>query len=583
MQKKTFKSNLIMWSVLLGVLLWLAGKVAMCFDGFRNISGFEAAFMETIRQPFTFRWMEYTGAFLIVAIAGWFVLLATFTSFYGKYMSGKEHGSSDWGDPKKIGKELTCDDPDGSAIVSQNVMINMDCQKHGYNDNTLVIGGPGSGKSRFFVKPNILQCNANYVITDPAGELLRSCGGALEKMGYKIVVLNLIDMAKSNRYNPFRYIRNDTDVLKLITNLIKNTTPSEAKSNDPFWEKAETALLQAIMFYLWHEAPVADQNFSTVMYLLDNSIPKEDNENYVSPLDLVFRELEMNDPEHIAVKQYKIYKKAAGKTAKSILVSCQTRLSVFNVQVVADLTSVDELEIEKFATEKRALFCIIPETDSTFNFLIGMLYTQIMQTLYDLADNNMTPGRVGKLKYHLRFLMDEFGIVAIPEDFTKYLNSGRKREISFNMIIQNFGQLQKIFNKEWEGIMDSCSTMLYLGSNGKETHKYMSDMLGDATIDYLTSGKNDSHLSQNKNITGRKLMTPDEVRRMKKKECLVFIGSELPIKDNKYDLDKHKNVGLTCDKGAPPYRFGVVRGRSLAAFAEQTNLNNYVFASEEVS
>lgn len=576
METRSVKNTVIMWAVLLGVLVWVGAKAGMSFTGLNNLSGFQAAFMETIKQPFSFAWTEYSGIFLIIVAVAWCILLATFTTYHGKFMAGREHGSAELGDPVKIGKKYECGQPENCAIVSWNVRMNLDCKTHNENLNMLVVGGPGSGKSRFFVKPNILQGNANFIITDPSGELLRDCGGALEKMGYRVLVFNTVDMTNSNRYNPFRYIRKDTDVMTLIENLMQNTKSGDRGTADAkFWEDSERALYQAIIYYLWYEAPAYEQNFSFLMYLLDNSSPKEEDENFISPLDLLFKALELQDPEHIAVRQYAIYKTAQAKTAKSILLSCKVRLSVFNIPAVRDLTSEDELEIERLADGKVALFCIIPELDKAFNFLVGILYTQITQILYPIADQ-----RTEHLR-HLRFIMDEFANIALPSDFSSVLNTARKRDISLNIIIQNFGQLEKLFNKEWEGILESCSTTVYLGSNGKRTNEYISSMCGKATIDYITSGKSDTRLNSNKNITGRELFTPDELRRMKYEDCIVLLGREKPMKDKKFRLEKHKNYPLISNRGTAPYQFRVARGQSLESFINNINLNNYVFASGE--
>jgi type IV secretion system protein VirD4 len=582
MQKRTIKSTVIMWLVLLGVFCWLAGKAAMCFAGFTKLSGFKEAFLETAKHPFTFELTEYSSAFLIIAIVAWLILLASFWNYYGKFMSGKEHGSADWEDPIKLGELYSFGEPEQCAILSKNVSLHLDHWKHGMNLNTVVVGGPGSWKSRGYVIPNILQCNANYITTDPSGQLLKTCGHYLEAEGYEILVLNLVDMNKSHRYNPFRYIKKEIDVITLINNLIKNTSNGSVQNGDTkFFEDGERALLQAIIFYLWLEAPEYEQNFSFVMYLLDNSMPKEEDENHVCPLDLLFKKLEMRDPEHIAVRQYKIYKSGAGKTVKSILISCKVRLSLFNIPSVRELTSEDDLRLERFSTDKVALFCIIPEVDKSFNFLVGLLYTQITQILYPIADA-MPNGRPAR---HLRFMMDEFANVAIPEDFTADLNTGRKREMSFNIIIQNFAQLENKFNKEWGGVIDSCDTLIYLGGCKKDTTKHISEMLGKATIDYVTVGKSDMRLNSNKNITGRELMMHDEIRRMKKGECLIIMGNEQPMIDKKYDMMLHPKLAVKGKEKckSESYEFHPIRGRSLASFVDEIDLKRYVYASEEVN
>lgn len=432
--------------------------------------------------------------------------------------------------------------------------MGLDVYRHQRCLNVLVVGGSGAGKSRTYALPNIMQGNTSLVITDPKAELLRKTGGLLEKLGYDVRVFDLIHPDTSFGYNPFTYIEDDKDVLKLITNLIQNTTPKGSQSNDPFWEKSETALLEALMLYLLHEAPSEEQNFTMIMEMLSAAQVKEDDEDFESPLDILFERLEMRDPESIAVKQYHIYKQAAGKTAKSILISVGVRLAAFNLRQIASLTCNDELDLETIGEKKVALFCCIPDADTSLNYLVGMIYTQLFQTLYYVADRKYG----GKLPVHVHCLMDEFPNVALPNDFQKILATMRSRSISCSIIIQNMSQLKALYKDEWESLVGNCDEFLYLGGNEKETHKYVSELMGKETIDTNTYGETKGRsgsYSTNYQQSGRELLTPDEVRMLDNRYALLFIRGERVIMDQKYNLMKHPNVKLTEDGGANPYDY----------------------------
>lgn len=408
--------------------------------------------------------------------------------------------------------------------------IRLDGKKHRRNLNSLIIGGSGAGKTRFYGKPNIMQCNTSFVVLDPKGEILRDTGYLLEKEGYVIKVVDLINMSKSHCYNPFHYIQDDKDVLKLITNLIRNTTPKGSQTNDPFWEKSETALLEALCLYLIHEAPEDEQNFTMVMEMIASAEVREDDDQYQSPLDELFERLEMRKPQSLAVKQYKIYKQAAGKTAKSILISVGVRLAAFNLDSIASITAVDELELEQMGERKTVLFAVIPDNDSTFNFLIGMLYTQLFQTLYYQAD--IVHG--GELPIPVHFLMDEFANVALPDEFDKLLSTMRSRQIFVSIIIQNLAQIKALYKDSWESIVGNCDELYYLGGNEQSTHKFMSEYLGKETLDTNTYGKStgrSGNYSTNYQQAGRELLTADEVRLLDNDYALLFIRGERPIFD----------------------------------------------------
>ena len=507
---------------------------------------------EALNHPFSIHWCDASlktiGIFLIV----YALAIGMYLSSAKNYRRTEEYGSAKWANPNTVCKKYANKDYFTNKVFSQNVRMGLDGKKHRRNLNTVVIGGSGAGKTRFYAKPNIMQCNTSFVVLDPKGEIIRSVGHLLEDNGYVIKVIDLIDMSKSLGYNPFHYIRSDKDVLKLITNLIRNTTPKGSNTNDPFWEKSETALLEALMLYLYHYAPEDEQNFTMVMEMLNYAEVKEDEEDYESPLDELFKRLETLDFNSLALKQYKIYKQAAGKTAKSILISVGVRLAAFNLEELASLTRFDEMELEQIGERKTALFAIIPDNDSTFNFIVGMLYTQLFQMLYYQAD--YVHG--GELPVPVHFLMDEFANVALPDEFDKLLSTMRSRQIFVSIILQNLAQIKALYKDSWESIVGNCDELYYLGGNEQSTHKYISELLGKETLDTNTFGKSTGHsgsYSTNFQQTGRELLTADEVRLLDNNDGLLFIRGERPIKDKKYNLLKHPNIKQTLDGGYPPY------------------------------
>lgn len=512
-----------------------------------------------INDPFHITLCKNTLKTIFIFLLIYGIGIEIYFSTLRNYRRQEEYGSAKWGSASKVNKKYADKTYSQNKILSQNVRIGLDGKKHRRNLNTLVIGGSGAGKTRFYGKPNIMQCNTSFVILDPKGEILRDTGNLLEKEGYVIRVIDLIDMSKSHGYNPFAYIQDDKDVLKLITNLIRNTTPKGAQSNDPFWEKSETALLEALCLYLINEAPEEEQNFSMVMEMIVAAEPKEDDEDYISPLDQLFIELENDKPESLALKQYKIYKQAAGKTAKSILISVGVRLAAFNLESIASLTHYDELELEKMGERKTALFAVIPDNDSTFNFLIGMLYTQLFQMLYYSADII----HHGELPIPVHFMMDEFANVALPEEFDKLLATMRSRRIFVSIIIQNLAQIKALYKDAWESIVGNCDELYYLGGNEQSTHKFMSEYLGKETLDTNTYGKSsgrNGNYSTNYQQAGRELLTADEVRLLDNDYALLFIRGELPILDKKYNILKHPNVTYTKDGNGQSYEHGKIHG-----------------------
>lgn len=509
-------------------------------------------------SPLSIKWCKYSLKTMLVCLLIYGLTIGVYYSTKRNYRRQEEYGSAKWANPSKVNKKYANPIYFENKLLSQNVRIGLDGKKHRRNLNTLVIGGSGAGKTRFYGKPNIMQCNTSYVILDPKGEILRDTGYLLEEQGYVIRVIDLINMEKSHGYNPFKYIQDDKDVLKLITNLIRNTTPKGSQSMDPFWEKSETALLEALCLYLINEAPEDEQNFSTVMEMIVYAEVKEDDEDYKSALDLLFINLEKRNPESLALKQYKIYKQAAGKTAKSILISVGVRLAAFNLESIASLTHYDELELEKMGERKTALFAVIPDNDSTFNFLIGMLYTQLFQMLYYSAD--VVHG--GELPVPVHFVMDEFANVALPDEFDKLLATMRSRQIFVSIIIQNLAQIKALYKDSWESIVGNCDELYYLGGNEQSTHKFMSEYLGKETLDTNTYGKSsgrNGNYSTNYQQTGRELLTADEVRLLNNDYALLFIRGELPIIDKKYDILKHPNIKYTKDGNGKRYEHGKVK------------------------
>lgn len=544
----------MIWLAGLPVIWWAAILLADAIQPGRNLFELMEVLTEKLNHPFQFHYTEYTIKSMLVCTLLYAAGIGIFYSSQKNYRRGEEHGSARWGDARQICKKYSQKPYSQNILLTQNFRISLDTHKHRRCLNILVVGGSGAGKSRGFALPNIMQCCCSMVITDPKAELLRKTGGLLEKKGYEVRVFDLINPDTSFCYNPFEYVHDDKDVLRLISNLIQNTTPKGSQSSDPFWEKSETALLQALMLYLLHEAPPEEQNFAMIMEMLGSAQVKEEDEDYESPLDILFDRLEMRDPDSIAVKQYHIYKQAAGKTAKSILISVGVRLAAFNLPQIAKLTNTDELDLSSMGERKVALFCCIPDADTSLNYLVGMIYSQLFQTLYYMAD------RVhgGALPVPVNCIMDEFPNVSLPNEFEKILATCRSRSIYCSIIIQNMSQLKALFKDSWESLVGNCDEFLYLGGNEKETHKYVSELLGKETIDTntygQTKGKSGSY-STNFQQSGRELLQPDEVRMLDNQNALLFIRGERPILDAKYDLMKHPNIRYTEDGGAGPFNY----------------------------
>lgn len=552
-KKKSFRSAAPVWAAFTLPIVWLAVLMASCYEPGMTIFTLMDAFSAATKNPFSLHWTPYTMKFIGIFLLLYGGAILFYYTGQKNTRPGEEHGSASWGSVRELDKKYRDKDAGKNVILTQHLQMSMNGKLHRRNLLQIIVGGSGSGKTRFLAKPNLMLANASFIVTDPKGEMLRAVGNLFLEEGYVLRVFDLIDPSKSDCYNPFCYIRKDADVFKLIDNFIKNTTPKGAKANDPFWEKSETALDAALMLYLLHEAPVEDQNMETILYMIENGGAKEEDDDYQSPLDLLFEALEEEQPDHIAVRQYHIFKQAAGKTAKSILVSAAVRLASFTLPEIQRITASDDMELGKLGERKQAIFCIIPDSnDASLNFLVGMLYTQAFQELYYQADKI----HQGALPVPVRLMFDEFANVALPDGYARLQATMRSRNIMSTIILQNISQLKALFKDDWEGIIGNADSFVYLGGNEQSTHKYISELLGKETIDTRTSsqskGRNGS-FSQNFQQTGRELMTPDEVRRLDNKNAIVLIRGEKPVIDEKYDILKHPNIHRTEDGGAPPY------------------------------
>ena len=552
-------------------VVWLALLLAQSLGGglpelLRNLTS-------ALEQPTNIIWTDKSLPTILICLAAYGLAVLLYRTNQGRTRDGEEHGSAAWATPASVNAQFAQKE---SIPLTQHVRLGLDTHKHRRSLNVLVIGGSGAAKTRSFVLPNILTANTNYVITDPKSEVLLAAGGYLKEQGYDVRVLNLVNLEQSDGYNPFRYLRDEKDVLKLVNNLIQSTTPKGSHESDPFWTKAETALLQAIILMLFQEAPEYEQNFSMVMRVLEYAEVREEDEGHVSPLDLLFESIERRKPDSVAVRQYKVFKLAAGKTAKSILVSTAVRLAPFNLPQIQALTDHDDMDLYTLGEKKVALYAVIPDNDNTFNFLVSLLYAQAFQALYYSADQI----HHGPLPRHVRFVLDEFAAMPLP-GFTRELATMRSRSISASVIIQNMAQIKELYKDSWETIPGNCDTILYLGGNESSTHKYVSEMLGKATIDTKThgqtKGKSGSY-STNFQMSGRELLTPDEVRKLDNRYALLFIRGASPVMDEKYDLMHHPAISRSSLGGAAPYihhgsKPSIYTGRPLLRVGSTENLN----------
>ena len=577
--KQDDKQSAVILSVI-GILpvVWLALLIAPSVKG--GLPEILPKLMTVFNNPFQIELCEDSLKTVLVLLLCYGFGIGIYFSTRRNYRRREEHGSAKWGDAKAVNKKYCQTPKSENKLMTQNVSIGLNAKKHRRNLNTLVCGGSGAGKTRFYCKPNLMQCNSSFVILDPKGEIVRDVGKLLEAKGYEIKVLDLISMEKSHCYNPFVYLQNDNDIQRLVTNLFKSTTPKGSQSNDPFWDTAASMLLLALVFYLHYEAPEDEQNFAMIMEMLRAGAIEDEEEPRPSPLDNLFSELEYENPDHIALKYYHSYHSGSAKTLKSIQITLAARLEKFNLESLASLTSTDELELETLGEKKTALFALIPDNDTSFNFLVSILYTQLFQQLFYSADHI----HGGSLPIPVHFLMDEFANVSLPDDFDKILSVMRSRSVSVSIILQNLAQLKALFEKQWESIVGNCDEFLYLGGNEQSTHKYVSELLGKSTIDTNTYGKSEGRsgsYSTNYQISGRELLTPDEVRMLDNRYAILFIRGERPVLDFKYDILKHPNVALTADGKAGVYEHGAVK--SDVATIELLSFDKYKAPETEVA
>ncbi|HGH9003873.1 TPA: VirD4-like conjugal transfer protein, CD1115 family [Streptococcus pyogenes] len=466
-----------------------------------------------------------------------------------KYRQGKEYGSARWGESKDIAPYI---DPkfENNVLITNTERLTMNSRpknpKYARNKNVLVIGGSGSGKTRFYVKPNLMQMHSSYVVTDPKGTLVLECGKMLCENGYDIKILNTINFKKSMKYNPFAYLRSEKDILKLVQTIIANTKGDGEKAGEDFWVKAEKLYYTALIGYIYYEAPEEEKNFKTLLDMIDASEVREDDETYMNPIDRLFEALEKKDPSHFAVKQYKKYKLAAGKTAKSILISCGARLAPFDIRELRELMSEDELELDKIGDRKTALFVIISDTDDTFNFVVSIMYSQLFNLLCDKADDVYG----GRLPVHVRCLLDEFANIGLIPKFEKLIATIRSREISASIILQAQSQLKAIYKDHADTIVGNCDSTLFLGGKEKTTVKELSETLGKETIDLYNTSEtrsNQKSFGLNYQKTGKELMSQDEITVMDGGKCIYQLRGVRPFLSDKFDITKHKNYRLLED------------------------------------
>ena len=572
------KRKFPLWLLLTGgVCAAYAGYLlSACYKPGMDINYFMERLDIVTGRLFADYWNVYSVKTIVGALCVYVCGMLMYITSQRKYMPGREYGTAVFANPYRITKKFGDKDNTKNRILSQNLRLSMDTRKTRLNLNFLVIGGSGAGKTLFMVKPNLMQLTSSFIITDPKGEIARGCSAFLIAHGYRVRILNLVEMERSNGYNPFRYIRSETDVVKLVTNLIANTTPKNGQSNDPFWEKAESLYLQAIFLYVWKESPKEKRNFRTVLKLLNEA--EVHAEGSPSDLDQRFRRLERKDSTHPAVLQYNKVVRGAGDTVRSIIISANARLGILENPQILRILDNDEMDIEEIGTgvegdknKKTALFCIIPDSDKSYNFLVGMLYSQIFQELYYQADFNYN----GRLPVHVTFMLDEFSNVALPDDFCSLLSTMRSREISCIIIIQNLAQIKALFKDTWETIPGNCDTLIYLGGNEQSTHKYVSESLGKGTIDKRSSGetrgKNGSS-SRNYDVLGRELLTSDETRKLDNDKCIVLIRGCDPVIDRKYNTFGHPLFCESEDGGAPPYvhDVGMVQKEDVRLLSEES-------------
>lgn len=503
--------------------------------------------------PFSVRWTENAPKLVLIVSILYPMCVIYYVTEQADLRPGGEYGTARWGNAKSLNRKYRDRrHPRSNYLFTQNVRMGMDSHKHRHNLNVMVIGGSGAGKTRFYVKPNLMQSICSYIVLDPKGEILRDLGGMFEAQGIAVTVIDLVHF--KGHYNPLVYLETDEDAMKLAHAIVHNTKPKDAVgSADQFWDNSSIMLISAIILYLLYEAPAEEQNLSTVMYMILNGQVSED-ESYPAPLAMLFNDLEDREPDHPAVLQYKSFLLGSTKTLQSVLVTAASNLHMFNSEQFAYMTGRDETFLAELGLQKRVIFCVIPDNDETYNFLITMLYTQIFDQLFRLADSN--PEYKGALPVHVRLMMDEFANVALPKDFKKILSVCRSRNISCDIILQSIAQLKSLFKDDWEGIVGNCDSLLYLGGNEYGTFEYLSKILGketERTVSHSIGRGSHGSSSESQQKAARDLATPDEIRRMSNDDALLLLRSEDPVVDRKYDLLKHPNIKMTTDGGAAPY------------------------------
>ena len=547
MKRQTDGNPILPWALLAIPVLWLSALLATGYEDGMTLFDLMGRFNLLMERPFALHWTPHTLKFLLVGLALYGCAAALYFSTKENRRPGEEHGSARWGSVRQLCAKYRDKDPFQNTLLTQNLRMGLNGKKHRRNLLQIVIGGSGAGKTRFFCKPNLMQANCSFLVTDPKGEMLRAVAPLLIQKGYVIKVFDLIDPAHSDSFNPFPYIKDDKDAMKLVNNLIKNTTPKNASSNDPFWEKSEIALDTALILYLLHEAPPEEQNLEMVMYMIENGGAREDSDDFQSPLDLLFEALEEEDPDHIAVREYKIFKQAAGKTAKSILISCGSRLAPFDIPQLREIMSYDELALDRIGDRKTAVFFTISDTTPTYNFLVALAFSQMFNLLCERADNV----HGGRLPHHVRVLWDEAANTGQVPNLEKLVAVIRSREISLTLFYQQMAQCKAIYDKHAETIMGNMDSVVFLGGRESSTIKEISEnWLGKSTIYMQTDGRSKGQsesYNQNTQRLGRELMTPAELATMPGDRCILQLRGLPPFYSPKYDLKQHPNYKYTAE------------------------------------
>ena len=571
---KSDQQRSILIAVALGLIpvIWLALLMAPYLAG--GLPELLANLDQVLASPFAIRWCSDSPRTVLIFAMLYLVGVGIVMSDQKNYRRREEYGSAKWGSVAELAAKYGEKRKEFLLFVktlTMAVAISFQVWIHKRNLNVVVIGGSGSGKTRSYVYENLLNANTSFVVLDPKGEIVRMTGSFLEEEGYDVRVLDLIHMEKSHCFNPYVNLRNVDDIQRLATSIMESASAQGTQGTDPFWNDSASIILKALICYQHYVCPIEEQNFDTLMEMLRSAQVREEDESYQSPLDILFERLREKDPDHIAVKFYDDFKIAAGKTAKSILITLLSKLEKFNIPSLAQLTMTDEMDLRSLGQKKTVIFAVVPDSDTSFNFLVSILYEQAFQILYEQADTSPT----GRLPVHVHFLMDEFANVAIPKDFEKKLATMRSREISVSIILQSLSQLKALYEKQWEGLIANCDSMLYLGGNDQFTHEYISKSLGKETIDTNTYGKSSGRsgsYSTNYQSTGRELMTPDEVRKLDNSKAILFIRGEDPVIDRKYDLKKHPNYHRTAEDGGKPYIYGTDKLSFAAVTLDQSLL-----------